>query len=44
MRIHKIINHNIVVSQDESGNEVILMGRGLAFDKKKDETVDTGLI
>lgn len=44
MRIHKIINHNIVVSQDASGNEMILMGRGIAFDKKKDDTIDENVI
>jgi len=44
MRIHKIINHNIVVSQDEANNEVILMGRGIAFNKKKNDTIDERLI
>ena len=44
MRIHKIINHNIVVSHDSSGDEVILMGRGIAFNKKKDDILDEGLI
>jgi len=40
MRIYKIINNNIIVSHDESENEVILMGRGLAFNKKKDDIID----
>ena len=44
MRIHKVINHNIVISQDESGNEVILMGRGIAYQKKKNDMVDETLI
>ena len=44
MRIHKIINHNIVVTHNESGDEVILMGRGIAFNKKKDDLLDEGLI
>ena len=44
MRIYKIINHNIIVSQDASGNEMILMGRGIAFDKKKDDTIDESLV
>ena len=44
MRIYKIINHNIIISQDASGNEIILMGRGIAFDKKKDDTIDESLI
>ena len=41
MLIHKIINHNIVISKDANGNEVILMGCGIAFNKKKGEEVDT---
>ena len=44
MHIHKIINNNIIVSQDESGNEMILMGRGLAFNKKKNDTIDESKI
>ena len=44
MRIDKIINHNIVVSQDESGSEVILMGRGIAYQKKKNAMIDEALI
>ena len=40
MRIYKIINHNIVISQDESDNEVILMGRGIAYQKKKNDMID----
>ena len=44
MRIYKVINHNIIISQDGSGNEIILMGRGIAFDKKKDDTIDEKLV
>ena len=44
MRIYKVINHNIVISQDESGNEVILMGRGIAYQKKKNDMIDETLI
>jgi len=44
MRIHKIINHNIVISQDESGSEVILMGRGIAYQKKKNDEIDEALV
>ena len=44
MRIYKIINNNIIVSQDESENEIILMGRGIAFNKKKDDTIDESKI
>jgi len=44
MRIYKVINHNIAVSQDESGNEIILMGCGIAYGKKKGELLDVSLI
>ena len=44
MRIDKVINHNIVVSQDEKGLEIILMGRGIAFNKKKNDAIDETLI
>lgn len=44
MRIDKIINHNIVISQDESGNEMILMGRGIAYQKKKNDIIAESLI
>jgi len=44
MCIHKIINHNIVVSQDESGNEIILMGRGIAYQKKKGDGIAEGQV
>ena len=44
MRIHKVINHNIVISQDESGSEIILMGRGIAYQKKKDDMIAEDVI
>jgi len=44
MRIYKIINHNIVISQDELGDEVILMGRGIAYQKKKNDVIDEALV
>lgn len=34
MKIEKIINNNIVVSEDSEGNEIIVMGRGIGFQKK----------
>jgi len=44
MKISKIINHNIVISEDLTGDEIVLMGRGIAFNKKKNETLDEALI
>lgn len=40
MRITRVINNNVVSSQDKEGKEVIIMGRGLAFQKKAGQTVD----
>lgn len=39
MIIHKIINNNIVSSLDENHNEIILMGRGIAYQKSRGEVV-----
>ncbi len=34
MKIEKVINNNIVVSRDIDGNEIVVMGRGIGFQKK----------
>lgn len=39
MRIKRILNNNAVVSLDEAGNEIILLGSGIAFKKKIDDEV-----
>ncbi len=40
MIIGKILNNNAIVTYDEDGNEVIVMGRGIAFKKKIGENVE----
>jgi beta-glucoside operon transcriptional antiterminator len=40
MVIGKILNNNVVVSTNDAGEEVILMGRGLAFKKKIGDVID----
>lgn len=40
MRIHKILNNNVVVIIDENENEQIVMGRGIAFKKKCGDDLD----
>lgn len=40
MRILKVINNNIVSALDKEKKEVILMGRGLGFQKKAGEEID----
>ena len=44
MNIHKLINNNIVVIQDESGKETILMGRGIGFKKHPNDPIDEAMI
>lgn len=40
VRIDKILNNNVVQILDEKGNEVIIMGRGIAFRKKVGDYVE----
>ncbi|WP_326716391.1 CAT RNA binding domain-containing protein [Vagococcus jeotgali] len=34
MVIEKIINNNVVFSKDKSGKEIVVAGKGIAFQKK----------
>lgn len=40
MVIYKILNNNVVVIIDDNGLEQIVMGRGIAFGKKANDTLD----
>lgn len=40
VKIHKIINNNVILIIDENGNEVVAMGRGIAFKKKAGDLID----
>ncbi|WP_275268720.1 CAT RNA binding domain-containing protein, partial [Pantoea ananatis] len=40
MKIAKIVNNNVVVVLDEHGREQVVMGRGLAFQKRVGEELD----
>ena len=40
MRISRIINNNVIFAINESGEELVLMGKGIAFQKKKGDQVD----
>ena len=44
MRIKKIINNNILAVVDESGNELIVTGRGIGFGRHRGETIDPACI
>ncbi|GAA5417313.1 transcription antiterminator LicT [Paraliobacillus ryukyuensis] len=40
MNIKKILNNNVVLSTNDNNEEIVVMGRGLAFQKKVGQTVD----
>ena len=40
MKIEKIINNNVVSTFDDTGMEVVVMGRGIGFKKKTGELLD----
>ncbi|MFK9093069.1 BglG family transcription antiterminator LicT [Bacillus salipaludis] len=40
MEIKKILNNNVVVSRNELNQEIVVMGRGLAFQKKVGEPIE----
>ena len=40
MRIEKVLNNNVVLSRNEQGEEIVYMGRGLAFQKKIGDTIN----
>lgn len=40
MKVKKILNNNVIVTQNEKGKEVIVMGRGLAFGLRIDENIN----
>ncbi|AXE86596.1 PRD domain-containing protein [Streptomyces sp. Go-475] len=42
MRVKKVFNNNVVLGVDEHGAETVLMGRGIGFQVKPGEVVDTG--
>lgn len=40
MKIVKVINNNVVSALDDQENEVVIMGRGIGFQKKPKELID----
>lgn len=44
VKIHKIINNNVIMFIDEKGNEIVAMGRGIAYKKKVGGVIDEKLI
>lgn len=44
MEIRKILNNNVVVTNNVDNQEIVVMGKGLAFQKRVGETIDTSKI
>lgn len=44
MKIHKVINNNVVSVINNQNQELVVMGRGLAFKKKSGDPIDEKLI
>lgn len=44
MRIKKIINNNILCALDEKGNELIVTGRGIGFQRHRGEMIDPSAV
>lgn len=44
MIINKVLNNNVVTIINENGEEAVVMGRGLAFQKKKGDEIDENKI
>lgn len=40
MKITKVLNNNVVVANDQNGEEIVLMDRGLSFGKKAGDDVE----
>ena len=40
MQIIKVINNNVISSEDDKGKEIVVMGKGIGFGKKAGEEID----
>lgn len=44
MVIEKILNNNVVITKDENDNEIVVMGRGLAFKKRTGDNIPKDMV
>lgn len=44
MRLKKAFNNNALLALDDNDEEVIVMGKGIAFGKKSGDLIDESLI
>lgn len=40
MLINRILNNNVVITEDSSGEDMIVMGKGIGYQKSKGDTID----
>lgn len=41
MIIKKILNNNVVISENDRSEEIVIMGKGLAFQKKNGDAIES---
>ncbi|EUJ28494.1 transcription antiterminator LicT [Listeria floridensis FSL S10-1187] len=44
MKIKKVLNNNVILAENENAQEVVVMGKGIAFQKKAGDEVEEGKI
>lgn len=44
MVINKILNNNAVITFDDKGKEIIIMGKGIAYGKRKGDFIEENKI
>lgn len=44
MKIDKVYNNNVVLAKGDNEEEIIVMGRGLGFQKKSGDEIDSTLV
>ena len=44
MRISRIYNNNVVLTVDHYGKESVMIGRGIAFGKRKGQLIDPSAV
>ncbi|MDN5373226.1 MAG: beta-glucoside operon transcriptional antiterminator [Carnobacterium sp.] len=40
MRIEKVLNNNVVITLTDTNEEMVVMGRGIAFQRKVGDTIE----
>lgn len=40
MKIRKIFNNNVILLTDDNGNEMIVMGKGIGYNKHNSDVID----